>query len=497
MVYDVAPGERELSSGAERLLALLDDLPMATVGDVAPLTGASSSAVYDRMLELRQAGHIDSVGLGWSRPRSMRWYLTDAGLSLLGHEEVTWHHEGLRSRLLERLPSLEFFYHLIPQITSLGAFQGFLWLRGRAADAIVKYQLGWVALFWSGTYQSDNIISGRLERLPMDFRGLKISRQVPWPGMLLFVVSDQWQRELVYRAARKHRYVDQVMVWCPQDGEFAGIRQSRASRGGVNQVPDTRGMGGWEWARRVRDLPWSERRGIIAGRVLDVVSQWPGASLHMLKQSLRESSSGRSAHHACRVLQEGRAIDRLWEDGKYHYTMTPRGIETVARRDRVHYSEAKGRFDSLSWVNSVRLRVHEDGVMSLIGQFMEAGLPVAAGWRSWENLGQGGGGIAPDGMVFLRESPFGPTWAYIEYERSARGAPRVRRKLNGYGSKRRGDDWPVLVVCWDDDAESAFQAAGRRLHIPMLTATIERLEDHGAVGNPACWSMYGEPATLG
>ena len=44
---------------------------------------------------------------------------------------------------------------------------------------------------------------------------------------------------------------------------------------------------------------------------------------------------------------------------------------------------------------------------------------MAAGWRSWEQLKASG--ISPDGMVFLERSPYGPTWAYFEYERTARG----------------------------------------------------------------------------
>ena len=74
--------------------------------------------------------------------------------------------------------------------------------------------------------------------------------------------------------------------------------------------------------------------------------------------------------------------------------------------------------------------------MSCFSHFLARGLPVAAGWRSWEQLKESG--ISPDGMVFLERSPYGPTWAYFEYERTARGEARVGRKLTGYGSADRG-----------------------------------------------------------
>ena len=113
---------------------------------------------------------------------------------------------------------------------------------------------------------------------------------------------------------------------------------------------------------------------------------------------------------------------------------------------------------------------------------------MAAGWRSWEQLKASG--ISPDGMVFLERSPYGPTWAYFEYERTARGEARVGRKLNG-------DGCPVLIVCWNDDAESVFQRLGSGMGIPLLTTTIKRLEEHGPLGNFGCWSVYGQPARIG
>ena len=120
--------------------------------------------------------------------------------------------------------------------------------------------------------------------------------------------------------------------------------------------------------------------------------------------------------------------------------------------------------------------------MSCISHFLARGLPVAAGWRSWEQLKASG--ISPDGMVFLERSPYGPTWAYFEYERTARGEARVGRKLNGDGLG--------LIVCWNDEAESVFQDLGSGMGIPLLTSTIKRLEEHGPLGNFGCWSVYGQ-----
>ena len=134
--------------------------------------------------------------------------------------------------------------------------------------------------------------------------------------------------------------------------------------------------------------------------------------------------------------------------------------------------------------------------MDLMGSFMAAGLPVAAGWRSWEPLG-GGGGIAPDGMVYLHHSPYGEGWHYVEYERTARGESRVHRKLRGYSSVKRQDRWPLLVVARDGVAEGAFNEVGNEEGVLMVTTSLDRLKRHGAVGNMECWRMYGKDVVLG
>ena len=143
-----------------------------------------------------------------------------------------------------------------------------------------------------------------------------------------------------------------------------------------------------------------------------------------------------------------------------------------------------------------RDKAHGDGLMALSGQFMAAGLPTSDGRRSWEHLGLDGG-IAPDGMVLLEHGPYGPGWHYVEYELSTRGERRVSEKLRGYLSGRRQDNFPVLVVSWNDSAEAVFQRLGREPGLPMLTTTKRRLETSGPLNHPDCWSMYGKRVTIG
>ena len=65
--------------------------------------------------------------------------------------------------------------------------------------------------------------------------------------------------------------------------------------------------------------------------------------------------------------------------------------------------------------------------------------------------------------------------------------------MRGYASPLRMNDWPVLMVVWDREAELVGQQAG----VPMLTSTVERIGKHKVVGDPGCWSMYGNPVRVG
>ena len=484
-----------LTEGPSRLLNLLAEMPLASVRDLTGLAGISSTLVYERLDKLRKAGLVDSVALGWTCPLTSRWYLTDRALYALERLGGTWHEEYPRCRLLERLPSVEWFYQITAQVNGLGPFRSFHWMDNISVDAVVRYEYGWIALFWSGSYQSEDLIAGRLQRLAQDLRNMAVSREAPWPGLLAFVVSDEWQRELVYRAARRYHMQDQVSVWCTRDGSRAGARYCRASRGWVSQPVAYKDTGGWGWQGRLDASPWTEKRCQAVGDTLDVVSQWPGSALELVRQKLDEGSQGKSAQNACKALFDAEYIDRMWHCGRYRHKVTARGVDVISRRDRVHFSHCRKRIDSLSWVNRPALRAHEDGIMSFMGACLARGMPVAAGWRSWEHLG-GRGGIAPDGMTELSVSPFGPTWAYFENERTARGDSRVTRKIRGYAAPNRRDAWPVLFVVWDDDAEAVYHRVGRRMRIPMLTTTFDRLREFGPFGNTECWSQYGLPVLI-
>ena len=69
--------------------------------------------------------------------------------------------------------------------------------------------------------------------------------------------------------------------------------------------------------------------------------------------------------------------------------------------------------------------------------------------------------------------------------------------MRGYAAPLRMNDWPVLMVVWDRKAELVFQQVGQRSGVRMLTSTVDRIGKHKVVGDPRCWSIYGNPVRVG
>ena len=377
----------------------------------------------------------------------------------------------------------------------MGQLVEFQWLDGLGIDAAVRYEGGWVALVWSGHLHSEESLCERLERFSREIDSLAVLDEMAWPGMFCFVVADGWQRELVRRAIRQYGLEGNSAIWCVSDRSCVAADEMRPSRGWIVQYPPERDVGGWPWSSRLRSSLLSVRDSLVANQVLDAVLQWPGISVRMLQGVLQENIWGRRAQTSLKLLLDREMVHREVAGREYRYFITSKGLDFLARRDRVNFSRLRRRGEGLSWLLRKDRRAHEDGIMRVTSECASHGLAVAPGWRSWEHLGDAS--IVPDAMINLSQSPYGPGWCYFEYERSARGFARVSRKLRGYGARNRQDDWPVLVACWNDSSEAVFHEVGSQLGLRMLTTTVGRLKEHPVIGPGGCWSRYGRPSVIG
>ena len=479
----------------QRLTEVLAELPLASARNLAAVMGREPAVLYPPLRNLQEAGLVDSAILGCTRERTARWCFTDKGRAQMGMEPISWHDEAHRCRLLERFPSLEWFYQVLGSVEEMGRFQAFQWVEGLGFDAAAKFENGWIALFWSGYLQTEETIGYRLDRFSQDINELNKIGEMPYPSMFCYVVSDRWQATLVDRVTKIHRMDDMVSIWCVSDGTRTGTRDPRPNRGWVHQPVALRNLGGWAWSKRVEASPWSKERGVTVSRVLDVVAQWPGVTTSQCRQMLGEGPTGRGADVGLKTLREHGFVGRVQNGRATRYYLEGPGIHCLVRRDRTKTTSYKRRVLANSLFQKPRLQTHEEGVMSIIAQFAAAGVPVAPGWRSWEHLRDAA--IAPDALVYLTETPLVPSWHYVEYERSARSLSRVEKKLAGYGSRRRQNDWPLMVVCWNSEVESRFHDVALDYDISMFTTNVKRMTEYGPMNNGQCWVMFDAPVVIG
>lgn len=494
-----------VGEGALRVLRAVEAQPLGSAADIAAVQDRDTSGVSKWLKGLGGAGLVESKALGCAHRLVDRYYLTEAGQDKLGVAGATWHHPGTLYRLLERQTSVERLYPAAAAVKGLGQLQEFQWLDGVSFDAAVRYERGWVALFWAGLLRSESRLNELLEDFGKDLQALAVMDPSPRPSQLLFVAVDRWEVELIRRVVRRFGMEDWVRLWCVSDDSWHGTEDLRPSRGWVYQPPYRRNNTPRAWERKVKNSLWSAPRGQEAARILTAVAQWPGSTIRILKAGVGEKDQDTRVQNQCMRLLDRRLLDRELDGVNYRYWLTPTGMTLLARLDRTSKDLAWQRIQMARWPltpeerkaqNIDDFRPHEFGVLDVVEYFIAAGLPVAAGWRDTESFGAEGG-ISPDTLVCLQESPYGAGWHYLEYERSARSPTTIAGKLRGFDSALRSNDWPVLAVSFNGLAEGHFHQVGRDKNIRMLTTTIARLGQHGPLGNYDCWSQYGQRASIG
>ena len=497
----VLPGDAiaplRLSDSQSRVLSLLGAMPMASVSDLSFHADRGSSAVYRSLWQLSESGLVTMLHLGATKQAVARWWVTPEGMSYVDFLKASWNFEGSRVKLLERLPVVEWIYPATQSMSEhLGRMEEFRWFEGVPWDAAARYERGWAMFMWIGLMQTEYSIRDLFISLGPELQECTVFGGSAWPSFFCLIVSDWWQRDLVLRVAASFGIDRNLRVICVSDGSVAGVNDPGISRGWIDQVYSPAYMGNWSWEERVSSSFWTSMGGPRASQIMDLSLEWIGLSADFGRVALGETGSSLRVQRLLKRLTDARYLRREFEDGAYRHAVDFKGFDILGRRDRAPYNRSSLDTRLTLMPHERGLSEHEEGTRDVVSQFIAAGLRVVAGWRSWEHLG-GGGGIAPDAVIYLTESPYGPGWHYLEYERRARGRVRAERKLRGYGSPRRRDKWPVLFVVWDSLSEHIYQSLGRESRIKLITTTIRRLAAHDVVGSPLCWSIYGQPVALG
>ena len=485
-----------LPEPALRLISImLSGVVLASARDIGSLMGCSEKYISDIIKDLIDDEYVIRRRLGWEGGLTGRTWLTDK----LTEEHViplpTCQQHWFLARGLERLPFVEHVYPALSTVEGLGQFRQIEWHQGLAFDASAKFESGWVLVFRSGLLETEADLRKRMKTLGADLREYAIDRIYPWPSFFLWVVTTQWQAELVRRVMDRVMRGAQLAIYVTADGTYIPAPQPTVAQGGISQPLEIRGMGGWPWDQRLTDSQWVQPNGYILGKVLDAVIRFPGAWFSLIWADTGVNDEKR-VKWALGKLRKLNWIEKKVLNGTPRYTVTSVGLHHAARRDGVSNVDWQARSRVPAFRGSPRLQDHEDGAMALSEQFIKAGCLVEPAWRAGDDLGQDRGGVVPDGIVYLFDGPYGPGWYWIEYERSAKGETRAGRKLKGYLSERRRDNYPVIFVLWNETAEKNFQAIGQERGLRMVTTTISRLKIYGAVGKPGCWSVYGEDVVI-
>ena len=514
---------QKLTAQAADALPVFSQMPLASIDDIVQVTRFPRSRVYSAFQTLKEFQLAIPAHLGWTREKVARWHIPDDALDIVdellgpGHHPCSrWHEAWGRSLLLPRIPALESGYTVVAETRDMGPVSEILWLSSSSLDLAVRYENGWAAIIWSGAMQRESSLLSRLHDFGSDMVELSSSPEPAWPGLITIIAGDEWQRELVAWVVESFgdHLRDRVSVWCVTDGARTGAVRSLDSRGWIRQNAYPRDMGGWSWEERLASSPWSKSGSVADGPdtafrwhregsalttgVLDFLVQRKDVPIEMIQQALGEGASGRAVYRRVNKMCREELVERsqLPRERAYRYSLSSKGRQILTARDRLPSPKAKSK-NNVGRSRSRRSgrQRHEDLVSGFMAMHMGVGIPAATGERHWEHLGDGG--IAPDVLVFLVNTPFGPVWCYVEVELSARGESRWRKKLAGYGNPRRRDDFPVLAICRDKPSETNAQTVGRELGITrLITTTVDRLAKNGPLGNDAAWSRYGQAVTL-
>lgn len=592
MTSEIHATWNRLTPEQQRVIRVLLLVPLISVEDLNPFLAQPTASVEKVLKRLMTLGMVHSVVLGCLRPSVERWCLTSEARQELCPSGTDGHQPGCLARLLERLTSVEFLYQVGGAIDELGAFREWEWFDDVSLDAAVRYENGWVPLFWVGLLRHESVLEERIEAFGGDLETLAYEDPHPLPSFLCFVVVRQWQVAMVHRVAGRFGIRDWVRVWCVDDGAWYGSANPKTSRGWVRQTGYRREMSHGRWETRYSNSLWApsylrdpirllkrvkktiastdhgddaiRRLEAINGRILDLYgdretrkakppaemklatkdlrgaaaliedvargielmrpgddaaavlrrtvaflrvpgryrhfgklllmgTEFSGFTVTMGQSAVGETGADRGVQHCVTLLRDWGLMDS-WKDGrKSRFRVSEAAFKVLSAMDRT--KEPSSRLEIKRWDDPSKVARHEYGLLDLVGQFMAAGCPVGPGWHRWHHLGDEGA-IKPDATVYLVSGPYGSGWYYIEYELSARGPTRIRGKLRGFRSRRRTDDWPLLVVCVNNRAEQAFQQAAREMNIDIATTTVERLARYGAVGNAECWMADARPTVL-
>lgn len=462
--------EKITVKGAERL-------PLTSAQNLASLTGEDYRRTLDSLDDVLERRLVGELKVGLVQKQQPRYYRGGRGPAAT-HGGPRPKHPGLIAALLTRPALMESVYTVTAN--ALAANPGWRiidlqWRFDDVADAVVRLNHGWIAFKWSGIWQTQRRLVEHLDSLHDHLARWNPRGRIPLPGTISFIAADSWQVEVVRRAVRAGNWAGRHMIHNAATGETEGDVDLSNSVGKPPKPDMKRWLGEPDRLDTIVETLMIHEHSKYLIRVMNIIEQWPAAVQPTLRQISR--LNGRLLTKALTALIDQ---DLVWLTSNGGYAPQKDCLSIAARRDRVWAGRPSRMFgpDKITEYYAGRIADHERGLAALVGKFAAAGCEVAPGWRHREDMGKLGQ-IAPDAMVYVPVSPFGPGWHYLEYELSRTSPSGARRKVRPYRSPRRGDDFPVLVATRRKAVNNYIEASrGMR----VLVAAVEDLRRGKVIG---------------
>ena len=534
-------------NGSEReTLGVIASCPFADRLELAAMSGASRSAVYEAVGGLEDAGLVAHVPHAADLiPPTRRYHLTARGLDALAESEGASIDDLLRSRpvsvqwlriLMDRLDALAVVYRLASTVAGVAHPVGLRLYRAGPLDAAMTLPGGrTVGIARQGHAADRTGFSRRLWKL----------RDGPRPGTVLVLVAD----EVRLRHARKMlpRTVEALLalerdaalagpedeVWRPAaSGPPANLRNALGQLAPGGELPveadpsqaDLPGDGAPDADRALPVLLKPAEK-----RALDLIYDWPW----LLRTELASlmAVSERRASQLVNPL-EGFGLVTRPIDGSGRLALTERGIALLARRDRTSVAVARKRWSvtpvdyeaPLEWRNVtggrsrqlLRNIEHTGAVHAFVAAL--ARQAHALGWelaqidpprsasRHFRHEGRNRS-VNPDAFGILKRGPASSPF-FLEWERRAvrpstmatRIAPYLRYYLSHSPIDDHGARPSVLIVFDDDIAATNFLRVARDemdragVSVPLWVSHSAVIDALGPLGR--AWRSPGdwEPA---
>ena len=267
----------------------------------------------------------------------------------------------------------------------LGRIRRVKWYRRWPWDAVVEYTDGWVMFLWSGVLEREDHLYQRMSRIAL--RGipdLQMFGHDEWsavrgmparPSFISVLVSEQCQRELVFRVARRFGREDWIQVRCRADGSVVGPETVLSSRGWLDAPVLRVDDGGWTLEKRLASSLFTQKDAFTAFRLLQAVAEWRDMTAEFGRQYCVAAGDPQRVKTVLRELYEARFVSRRLVGNRYRYRLITKGLNLLSRIDWIYGKDMHAAV--LGYSMDDLIRNHDHGLQSAVGRAVLRGGPAS------------------------------------------------------------------------------------------------------------------------